>query len=174
MVLSMAVIMVIVVGIYALFLPRGTKESVTPVDYGVELEQARRAAPYLVAAPSGLSSQWRATSVTYDDADPKNTQWHLGFIDPANQYAAIEQSNEDVANFISDKTQASQRSGSQVVAGQTWERYDGGRYRALVLEKTVTSAASAAGSVTTLVTGTAPFDQLAQLAAALRFGKTST
>ncbi|MBV9022301.1 MAG: DUF4245 domain-containing protein [Streptomycetaceae bacterium] len=172
MVLSMAVIMLVVAGIYALFLPHGTKESITQVDYSIELGQARRAAPYPVAAPSGLSGQWRATSVTYDDSDPKNAQWHLGFLDPENQYAAIEQSNGDAARFISDKTRASQRSGSQIVDGQIWERYDGGRYRALVREQPVTSAA-AAGPVTTMVTGTAPYDQLAQLASALRFARSS-
>jgi hypothetical protein len=169
MVLSMAVIMLVVAGIYALFLPRGMKESITQVDYSVELGQARRAAPYPVAAPSGLTGQWRATSVTYDASDPRNTQWHLGFLDPENQYAAIEQSNGDPARFISDKTQASQRSGSQVVDGQLWERYDGGRYRALVLEKPMASAAAAAGPITTMVTGTAPYDQLAQLAGTLKF-----
>ena len=170
MVLSMAVIMLIVVGIYALFLPRGTKESVTPVDYSVELGQARRAAPYPVAAPSGLSGQWKATSVSYDDADPKNTKWHLGFIDPENQYAAIEQSNAYAATFISATTQASRRSGSQVVDGRTWERYDGGRYRALVLEEN----GGKSGTVTTMVTGTAPYDQLGRLAAALRFARSSS
>ncbi|MCQ4082289.1 DUF4245 domain-containing protein [Streptomyces sp. RB6PN25] len=167
MVLSMAVIGLVVAGIYALFLPRGTKESITPVDYTVELGQARRAAPYPVAAPSGLPGQWRATSVTYDDSDPRNTHWHLGFLDPENQYAAIEQSNEDEATFVSAETQQSQRSGSQVVDGKTWERYDGGRYRALVLEQKGQN-----GPVTTMVTGTAPYDQLAQLAGALRFSRT--
>ncbi|MGW7002643.1 DUF4245 domain-containing protein [Streptomyces sp. NPDC054933] len=158
MVLSIAVIGVLVAGIYV-FVPHTEGDPVKTVSYEVELGQARRVAPYPVAAPEGLSSHWRATSVTYDGSDPKNSQWHLGFIDPQNQYVAVEQSNGDPQQFISDKTQSSQQDGSQSVAGQTWDRYDGGRYRALVRQK---------GSVTTMVTGTAPYDQLAELAAALR------
>lgn len=158
MVLSIAVIGVLVAGIYV-FVPHSGGDPVKTVSYQVELGQARRAAPYPVAAPEGLSSQWRATSVTYDGSDPKNSQWHLGFIDPENQYVAVEQTNGDPQAFISDKTQSSQQNGSQKVAGQTWQRYDGGRYRALVRKN---------GGATTAVLGTAPYDQLAQMAAALR------
>ncbi|WP_269853894.1 DUF4245 domain-containing protein [Streptomyces sp. RPT161] len=159
MVLSIAVIGVLVAGIYV-FVPHSGGNPVKTVSYQVELGQARRAAPYPVAAPEGLSSQWRATSVSYDGSDPKNSQWHLGFIDPENQYVAVEQTNGDPQTFISDKTQqSSQQGGSQTVAGQAWQRYDGGRYRALVRQH---------GGATTVVLGTAPYDQLAQMAAALR------
>jgi hypothetical protein len=158
MVLSMAVIGVVVAAIYV-FLPRGGSDPVKPISYRVELGQARHAAPYPVAAPAGLSGQWRATSVTYDGSDRANAQWHLGFIDPENQYVAVEQTNGDPAPFVADKTQQSHAAGTQPVAGTGWTRYDGGRYRALVHRQ---------GSVTTMVTGTAPYDQLERLAAALR------
>lgn len=158
MVLSMAVIGAVVAVIYV-FVPHGGTDPVRPVGYRVELGQARRAAPYPVAAPAGLPGGWRATSVRYDGSDPKNAHWHLGFIDPENQYAAVEQSNGDSAQFILDTTQSSAPAGSQAVSGATWQRYDGGRYRALVERR---------AGATTVVLGTAPYSQLAQLAAALR------
>lgn len=158
MVLSLAVIGVMA-GVIYYFTPHGGADPVRPVSYTVELGQARRAAPYPVAAPAGLPAGWRATSVRYDGSDPANAHWHLGFIDPENQYAAVEQSDGDPAGFIGETTQSSHRTGTQTVAGQTWDRYDGGRYRALVRRQ---------GKATTVVTGTAPFDQLARLAAALR------
>jgi Protein of unknown function (DUF4245) len=160
MVLSVAVIGVVVAGIY-LFVPHSASGSgpVQTVSYRVELGQARRAAPYPVAGPVGLSPDWRATSVNYDGSNPKSADWHLGFLDPQNQYISIDQSNSEAASFVSTTTQQSHRVGTQNVAGTTWQRYGGGRYRALV---------RTTGGVTTMVDGTAPYDQLARLAGALR------
>lgn len=158
MVLSVAVIGVVVAGIY-LFVPHSGSDSVKTVSYRVELGQARRASPYPVAGPVGLSGGWRATSVNYDGDNPKAVHWHLGFIDPQNQYASLEQTNSSAGGFISDTTQQSHRVGAQSVDGVTWQRYGGGRYRAL---------ARTVHGVTTMVDGTAPYDQLAQLAGALR------
>lgn len=161
MVLSIAVIGVVVAGVYV-FIPRAGHNPVHPVSYRVDLEQARRTAPYPVAGPSGLSRQWRATSVWYDGSNAKAAHWHLGFIDPEGQYASVDQSNARPAGFISSVTQQSHRTGSQSVSGATWERYDGGRYRALA------RTAPGPHGGTTVVFGTAPYAQLAQLAGALR------
>jgi hypothetical protein len=158
MVLSVAVIGVVVAGIYV-FVPHSGSDSVKAVSYRVELGQARRASPYPVAAPVGLSRSWRATSVNYDGSNPKATDWHLGFIDPQGQYASLDQTNSDPTVFVPQTTQQSVRVGTQTVDGVVWDRYGGGRYRAL---------ARTAHGVTTMVDGTAPYDQLAQLAAALR------
>ncbi len=161
MVLSIAVVGVVVACVYV-FIPRPGRDPVHPVSYRVELQQARRAAPYPVAGPAGLSGKWRATSVWYHGADTRSAHWHLGFIDPDEQYAAVDQSNAAPAAFISSVTHASHRTGSQDVAGSVWERYGGGRYRALVR----TTPGTHGG--TTVVFGTAPYTQLAQLAGALR------
>ncbi|MBY8884082.1 DUF4245 domain-containing protein [Streptomyces sp. PTM05] len=158
MMLSILVMGVVVAGLY-IFLPHGGTDPVKTVSYNVELGQARHAAPYPVAAPEGLPKQWRATSVTYDGSDPKASTWHLGFIDPQGQYASVDQSNGAAGAFVSTTTQQSTRHGTQTVAGQTWDRYTGGRYQAL---------ARTEHGVTTVVDGTAPFSQLAELAAALR------
>jgi hypothetical protein len=96
--------------------------------------------------------------VTYDSRDPKNVQWHLGFVDPQNQYAAVEQSNAPAAKFIAEKSYNARRGGSRVIAGERWIRYDGTKYDALVREES---------GVTTVVTGTSSQARLAELAAAL-------
>jgi hypothetical protein len=157
MVLSMAVIGLIVAGIYV-FIPHSGTDPVKTVSYRVELGQVRRTAPYPVAAPEGLPKGWRATSVSYDGSNPRSDHWHLGFIDPQEQYAAIDQTNAAAAEFIADVTHDSHHTGAQTVAGATWQRYDGGRYRAL---------ARTDHGATTVVYGTAPYSQLAQLVGAL-------
>lgn len=158
MVLSMAAIGVVAGGIW-LFIPHDENhDPVKVVGYRVELDQARRDAPYQVAAPVGLGEDWRATSVTYESTDPRAVRWHLGFVDPKNEYAAVEQSNEAAEKFVAQKSHEAKRVGTRTVGGETWQRYEGHKYDALVREE---------GGVTTMVTGTAPMARLAELAAAL-------
>lgn len=161
LVLSMLVLGVVVYLIY-LFIPHDSKASpVKAVSYTVELQQARRDAPYPVAGPEGLGAGWRANSVTYDASDAKNVTWHLGFIDPAQQYVSVEQTNGPAAAFVRKVTLGAHRDGNRTVevAGKTWDRWTGGRYAALVREET---------GFTTVVLGTDGESQLRKLAAALQ------
>lgn len=158
MVLSVAVIGLVVAGIYV-FVPHSGPDPVKKVSYRVELGQVRRVSPYPIEAPVGLSKGWRATSVSYDGSNPSSVHWHLGFIDPENQYASLDQSNADPGGFISSVTHSSHRTGAQTVDGASWQRWSGGRYRGLA--RTVHGA-------TTVVFGTAPYGQLAGMAGALR------
>ncbi|WP_251050123.1 MULTISPECIES: DUF4245 domain-containing protein [unclassified Streptomyces] len=159
MVRSLAVIGIVVAGIY-MFLPHDEKADPTRVvDYRVETITARRAAPYPVAAPVGLPDEWRATSVTYER---KNANaWHLGFLDPEQQYVAVEQSSDATAKFVAKITKHAQATGqTQQVGDLTWERWDGEKYDALVRQEQ---------GYVTVVTGTASFEQLAKMAEALEF-----
>ncbi|MDT3397373.1 DUF4245 domain-containing protein [Streptomyces sp. B1866] len=178
MVLSLAAIGVVAAGIYAFGIPHDDDRdnSVRTVDYRVDLDLARRAAPYPVAAPEpgGLPRGWRATSVSYRPAGGlsgagsraaagSGTSWHLGFLDPDDEYVAVEQSDGQAAAFVEDVTQRAHRtSTTQRVEGRAWVRYAGDRYDALVREER---------GVTTVVTGTASYEGLARMAAALRTGK---
>jgi hypothetical protein len=130
------------------------------VDYRVELLTARRAASYPVAAPEGLPSSWKATSVRFDGAD--FDAWHLGFQTPDDEYVQVEQSAQTKrSEFIQEATQGARKTDvTEQLGGHTWTRYTDGRYDAFVLE-------SADGS-TTVVAGTASFAKLAQMAESLR------
>ncbi|MFI6035278.1 DUF4245 domain-containing protein [Streptomyces sp. NPDC051315] len=159
MVLSLGLIMVAGAVMY-LFIPHDdSAPDVKRVDYRVELLTARRAASYPVAAPEGLPSSWKATSVRFrgDDFDA----WHLGFHTPDGEYVQVEQSTEKRSTFIDEATQgARETERTEQLAGRTWTRYTEGRYDALVLE-------NADGS-TTVVAGTASFARLAQMAESLK------
>jgi hypothetical protein len=159
MVLSMAVVGLVVAVIYVFVPHDDAQDPVKPVSYRVELDTARRAAPYPVAAPEGLSKDWRATSVRYTPGTKDGSVWHLGFIDPTGEYVAVEQSDGRPARFIGSVSRNAEETGeSQRVGEQQWARYEGSKYDALVLEER---------GVTTVVTGTAPFGQLATMAEAL-------
>ncbi|MEU9110296.1 DUF4245 domain-containing protein [Streptomyces sp. NPDC048483] len=164
MILSLAVIGIVVAAVYV-FIPhddsRNAEDSaVRTVDYRVEVTTARRAAPYAVAVPEGLPKTWRATSVSYKASnDGKGGAWHLGMLDPEQQYAAIEQSDAPAKKFVREVTLgATKVKGKQAVGSKKWDRYEGDKYKALVREEP---------GVTTVVTGTAPYGRLADLAAAL-------
>ncbi|MFC8196530.1 DUF4245 domain-containing protein [Streptomyces sp. NPDC057298] len=158
MVLSLGLIG-IVAGFIYVFIPNDDSEPpLERVDYRVELLTARRAAAYPVAAPEGLSQEWKATSVRFrgDDFDA----WHLGFHDPDGEYVAIEQSTQKPVTFIEDASQGAEETNvEQRIGERTWKRYKGARYDALVLREK---------NSTTVVTGTASFARLAKMAEALK------
>ncbi|WP_318201645.1 DUF4245 domain-containing protein [Streptomyces sp. SCL15-4] len=161
MVLSLALIVVASLVVYFFTIPHDDHApDIKRVDYQVELLTARRAASYPVAAPEGLPSTWKATSVRFQGAD--SDRWHLGFETPGGQYAQVEQSTTHKrADFIDDASQGGSASRhTERIDGRTWTRYTGGRYDALVLKDTP--------GVTTVVAGTAPFEDLTALAAALK------
>ncbi|WP_443732203.1 DUF4245 domain-containing protein [Streptomyces montanisoli] len=163
MILSLLVIGAAVAVIYTFFIPHNDKATpVKRVDYRVELITARRAAPYPVAAPVGLSKAWKPTSVTYQQ--DKGAAWHIGFLDPQGQYVAIEQSTAPAKEYVTSVSQNATNTGkTQRVGGEEWQRWKGDHYDALV-RKT--------GKATTVVTGTAPYADLAKMAAALHFEQT--
>ncbi|MEU2429609.1 DUF4245 domain-containing protein [Streptomyces sp. NPDC007861] len=157
MVQSMAVVLAAAFVVY-LFVPHDDSgDPVRAVDYRVELVTARRAAPYPVAAPTGLPADWKPTSVSYKRQS--GNAWHLGFLDPDSQYVAIEQSTAPAGKYVPKVTQQAARTdATEQVGGATWQRWEGPKYDALVRTDK--------GS-TTVVTGTASFARLAEMAAAL-------
>ncbi|MFI0774884.1 DUF4245 domain-containing protein [Streptomyces sp. NPDC021212] len=170
MVLSLTVIGVVAAAIYVFGIPHGDGDKgkgVKTVDYRVEVDTARRAAPYPVAAPEkgSLPKGWRATSVTYQPGttEEKGAAWHLGFLDQNEEYIAIEQSDGKPVPFIEDVTQQARATkAKQKIGGHEWVRYEGDKYDALVRREP---------GVTTVVTGTASYGQLARMAAALKADK---
>ena len=159
LVVSLGIVLAIV-GFLVLFVPRPNTDAVRVVDYTPLLTQARSDAPYPIVAPVGLSERWRTTSVRYEP-DETATTWHLGFVTPHDAYAGVEQSNGPPRAFVQEMTNYGAAEGTTEINGLTWERRlrESKAQRSLVL---------AQDNVTTIVTGTAGWDELQELAAALR------
>ncbi|MEU2155051.1 MULTISPECIES: DUF4245 domain-containing protein [unclassified Streptomyces] len=161
MIQSLAVVLGAAFVVY-LFVPHDDSgDPVKAVDYRVELLTAQRAAPYPVVAPAGLEG-WKATSVSYKRQS--DDRWHLGFLDPDGRYVAVEQSTAPSGKYIPSVTQRARKTDrTQQVAGVAWERWEGPKYDALVR--------TGEKGATTVVTGTASFERLAEMAAALESRK---
>jgi hypothetical protein len=132
------------------------------VDVTRQAARLRAAAPYQTFAPRGLPAGWVATSsrITGTRTDGP-VAWHLGCRTARGGYAAVEESDENSAAFVPRMANRDRPEGMRQVAGATWERY----YRP---DKRQYSLARRLPGVTLVVTGTASYDELAALAAALR------
>jgi hypothetical protein len=159
MVRSLALVLVVVAVVFLLTVRTAPKDAVTRIDYGQQLAAARHQAAYDVLAPEGLGRGWTPTSAR-GSTDGAAVTWHLGIVTPAGDYAAVEQSDGSRAQFVDEFASGSHRAGADSVAGVTWRRLEGGtpEPRALV---------RASGGATTLVVGSASWEELRRLAASL-------
>ncbi len=159
MVRSLLVVLVLVFVVVALNARPEPDQKVRRFDYTAVLAQARDQAPYDVLAPVGLPRAWRATSARTGRAGDAVT-WHVGFVTPADDYAALEQSDGDPEGFLDHVVGAADAAGTVQIGDASWRRLEGGEHerRALVLD---------AEPVTTVVAGSASWRELRALAAAL-------
>jgi hypothetical protein len=139
------------------------------VDYRGDLRVFAANAPFQVLAPVGLPAYWKVTSfstVPPDQSGKGTASMHMGMVvdQSPRTYAALEESNEPVADFVSRIGVPPVR-GSVTVAGNPWQlRRDGAGH---------TSLSRTAGGMTVIVTdgggkGGATQQQLETLAASLQ------
>ncbi|MFI9782301.1 DUF4245 domain-containing protein [Kitasatospora sp. NPDC051984] len=160
MVLSMAAVGIVVAVAYFSIPSADGKGGVHRVPFQAELSSAKRAAPYPLLGPQPLPEGWQATSVSYSPSDKGHAVWHLGLSTASGQYAAVEQSDGKPDDVVAKNVPGGKPDGTSTVAGQEWQRVQGDRYRAL------TRPAGDKG--TTVLTGTASYEELAQLAETLK------
>jgi len=156
-------LVLLVVAVILLITPRRHSDPAPQIDYRAELSSARHAAPYALLAPQGLPASWDATSVRYRPGAAGAVTWHLGFRTPHGTYAGLEQSNGPRPPFVRDRSLSGHPAGQTRVQGQVWERR-------LNADRDWRSLVRTGNGVTTVVSGSASWDDLRRLAATLRPG----
>lgn len=157
--LSLAVLLIPIGLIVGLFQYLGGGQEVVTVDPQPAIAEARDAG-LSVAAPRGLSGDWKTTSaVTRRSGDAATLR--IGYITPSGGFAQVIQTNGDPESLLRREVGSGKRpTGVARIGGAQWQAYPGrGQERALVLtepERTI------------LVLGTAPDKELRALAASLR------
>lgn len=182
MLISMAVISLPIVAIVEWF-PHDSKkaeDAVRTVDYAIPLDQARRDPdlPFTALAPATVPAGWRATSVHADFTPGEQLRWELGFLTPDKQYVALDQvsGGRGVASVLAaqvpDATRVSGTAGKVTAGGFEWQVYStaDGKRHALVrtAPPTGSAAATTAGPVGVVVSGTVGVAELTSFAGELK------
>ena len=165
MVLSMAVILALV-ALVLLLLPRPNAVEQPPVDVRSAAVGAAATLPFDPVVPAGLPQGWKPTSAYSKRSTDDVLAWHVGYLTPAGEYAAVEVAAGATDAWVRAQTSAPQPTAAQrrTVAGVEWrELYREDRDRSTLLRED--------GGVTTLVTGGAGFEELSALAEAVLAGE---
>jgi Protein of unknown function (DUF4245) len=140
---------------------RPKQEKVNAVEYTAQLQDARKAAPW-VRGPEPMPSGWTATSVEFRAPQQEPMTWHLGIVTNEKKYVGLEQSNVTTGKFVGDKLGRTSDDGTATVAGVTWQRK-------ILLDRKNENALILVGSgATTIVTGNAGYPALEAFASVLR------
>ncbi len=158
----------VVVGLFVAFLVgvtyRGKPDAVQVVDPTTAVVSAQTAAPFVPRIPTGLSSEWRSTSARFEPPQlssiPESTVFHIGYVTPDGQYAAVQQTDASPAWAVRTLFEGGSDSGVGAGAFEGWERWqaEDGRRQAYVREL---------ADSTLIIQGSADDAELAELAASL-------
>ena len=160
MVISMVVILAAVL-VWVAMVPRTREISQPAVDVGSVARQVRQETSWAISQPR-LPAGWKATSVRFTAAGGGLRTWHAGYLSPEGNYVSIDQTQDATDAWVSAQTSNGRAEGTMPAGGATWERLSSGDtvQRSLVLR-------AAGAELTTVLSGTAPYAQLAQFAEAL-------
>lgn len=160
MVISLTVVLGIVV-VLLLLVPRQNGVTQPPVDVAAGARVAASRVDFTPSQPGALPADWRATSVRTSVAAAGVLTWHAGWQTGDGNYASIEQGKDVPEEWLPAQTGGGRPDGTRDVKGVVWQRM-------VRTDKPQNSLVHLQGGVTTVVTGTSPYDQLAVLAGALR------
>ncbi len=164
MVISMVVIMAAVLAWVAM-VPRVHEVSQPAVNVTSVAMQVRQETGWAISQPQ-LPAGWKATNARFDSAADGVRTWHAGYLSPDGQYLSIDQTEGRGAsdNWISARTSNGQAEGTMFAGGRKWQELSSQD----ILQRSLVSKGPGARGLTTVLSGTAPYTQLAQFAEVLK------
>ena len=163
MVISMVVILASVL-VWVAMVPRVREISQPAVDVTSVARQVRQETSWEISQPR-LPAGWKATNVRFDAAGDGVRTWHAGYLSPDGNYVSIDQTAVTGATvqWMSARTSNGQAEGTLAAAGTTWQKLSS----RVTVQRSLVSRSSGARGLVTVLSGTAPYTQLAQFAEAL-------
>jgi len=162
MVISMVVIMAAGLVWFAM-VPRVREISQPAVDVASVARQVRHETSWAVSQPQ-LPVGWKATNVRFAVAGDGLRTWHAGYLSPEGNYVSIDQTQQATDAWISAQTSNGRAEGTVSAGGATWQELSSGE----TLQRSLVSRGSGSIELSTVLSGTAPYAQLAQFAEALK------
>jgi hypothetical protein len=89
--------------------------------------------------------------------------WHAGYQAPTGNYVALEQTKDATSGWVEAQTNRARRTGELQAAGRTWATYE----RTPKVQRSLLAQGASADGLTTLITGTGTFEELAAFAETL-------
>lgn len=144
--------------------PRVSSVSEPPVDVHAQALDVKRETGWPIEEPVALPPGWKATSVRYVRSTDGLMTWHAGYTSPAARYVAIEQTQNATDEWVLAQTNHAATDGSLRSGGRTWVKYN----RDQKVQRSLLSRPKGVGQLTTLITGTGTYEELAEFAAKLQ------
>jgi hypothetical protein len=107
-----------------------------------------------------LPSDWKTTSARYVKGTDGLMTWHAGYQAPSGNYVAVEQTKDATRGWVEAQTNRARRIGEVQAAGLTWVKYE----RGAKVQNSLLDRRTGSGELTTLLTGTGTFEELAFVA----------
>lgn len=160
MVISMLVISAAVLAWFAM-VPRQSEIIQPAVDVTAVAIHVRQETSWAISQPR-LPAGWRATNVRFTAAGDGLRTWHAGYLSPEGNYVSIDQTREATAGWVAAQTANGRVEGTMSAGGTTWQKLSSQD----TVQRSLVSRGSGA-QLSTVLSGTAPYAQLAQFAQAL-------
>jgi len=162
MVLSMSAV-IATVGVIMLLAWRPQEEVKQSVDYESAVASAVIAQTWPISIPSALPAGYQTTSARIEPesyGDPGDIRWILGFQTDANEYVSLWQSDGPVKSVVSAATNSAPCDSTETINAVNWQKCE--------IDTPLTRAfVKTEGDVTSIVSGTAQWDELLRFAESL-------
>jgi Protein of unknown function (DUF4245) len=152
------------VALLVAIVPRVNTVSQPPVDVASTAVEVARSSGWPIERPEGLPDGWKATSVRYVRSTDGLMTWHAGYQSPTGNYVAVEQTRDATSEWVSAQTNRAPQTGKLAAGGRTWGTY----VRTGKVQNSLVAAPTTPQGLTTIVTGTGSFEELAAFAETLR------
>lgn len=143
--------------------PRVNSLSGPPVDIPATAKDVAATSGWPVAVARGLPQGWTATSARYVRTGGGAMTWLAGYQSPEGNYASVEQTMTASSEWVEAEVNRAAVKGTMEIDGRTWTRYE----RSSKTQNSLLHRPEGSDELTTLVTGTATFEELAVLIAHL-------
>jgi hypothetical protein len=159
---NMARSLVVIVALMAaviFMVPRVNSLSGPPVDIAKTAREVAVESGWPVSTAQGLPKGWQATSARYVRTGEGAMTWLAGYQAPSGNYVSVEQTMDASSTWVETEVNRAVDKGTVEVDGRTWTKYE----RPSKIQNSLVHRPEASGELTTLVTGTGTFEELAVL-----------
>ncbi len=145
------------VAVLVLIVPRVSSVSGPPVDVHATAVDVKERSGWPIVEAVGLPEGWTTTSARYVRTTDGFMTWHAGYQTPSGTYVAVEQTMDPSAKWVEAQTNRAPKIGTLEAGGRTWTKYE----RDTKVQNSLLDDPETSGDLTTLVTGTASFEEMA-------------